>query len=100
MALTEEIIDFVVKDNGEQFAGLMHSISAKLILKEGETVVHEQVFTEKHKHIYIISETMEKMAVKMAAVKKRIETEGNLKIEAEAEKTKMLDKITSIKEVK
>lgn len=99
MALTEEITDFTVKDSGKQFDGKMHSVSAKLILKEGETVIHEQTFSEKHKDIYTIAETMDKIAIKMAAMKKKIEIERALKIEAEAEKTKMLDKIASIKEV-
>lgn len=100
MDLTTEITDFEVKDSGEQFDGKMHSISVKLTLKEGEFVVHEQVFSEKHKHIYSIPKTMEKIAIQMAVAKKKIEVEKALKIEAEAEKTKMLDKIASIKGVK
>lgn len=100
MALTEEITDFKVKDSGEQFDGKMHSVQAKLILKEGETVIYEGLFSEKHKHIHTMPDTMEKIAIQMAAVKKKIEIEIALKIEAEAEKTKMLDKIASIKEVK
>lgn len=99
MALTEEITDFEVKEGGKQFDGKMHSVSAKLILKDGEVVIHEQVFTEKHKHIYTIADTMEKIAIQMAVVKKKIEIEIALKIEAEAEETKMLNKIASLKEV-
>ena len=100
MALTEEITDFEVRDSGEQFDGKMHSVQAKLILKEGEAVIYEQVFSEKHKHIHTIASTMEKIAIKMAAVKKKIEIERALKTEAEAEESKMLDKIASLKEVK
>lgn len=100
MALTVDITDFEVRESGEMFKGLMHSVSAKLILKEGEVIVHEQVFTEKHKSIYTVADTMDKIAIQMAKTEKRIGKEIALKAKTEAEKTKMLDKISSLKEVK
>ena len=50
--LTVEITDIVVRDSGEQFKGRMHSVSAKLILREGVNIVHEETFLENLKHIY------------------------------------------------
>ena len=93
MALTAAITDVLVKDSGEKFRGQMHSISAKLALLEGAVVMHEQTFSEHHKSGYSLSATMENMRAKMADVKKRIEIEIALKIEAEKEVAGMLTKI-------
>lgn len=98
MGLVAEITDIVVRESGEQFKGLMHSVQAKLTLKEGTNIVHEETFQENHKHIYAIVDTMEKIRVKMTATKTKIEAERVLKIEAEKEIPNMLAKL-SAKEV-
>lgn len=95
MALTEEITDIVVKESGKQFKGVMHSVQAKLTLKEGTDIVHEETFQENHKHIYNIVDTMEKIGIKMAEVKKKIESERALKTEAEKEIPNMLAKLSA-----
>ena len=65
-------IDISVSDSGEKFKGKMHNISAKLILKDGETIIFEQTFSEKHKDIYTIKDTMEKIRVQIKAVIKKL----------------------------
>lgn len=99
MTLIPEIIDIKIKDSGEQFKNKMYDASAKLILKEGEVIVYEQVFSEKHRDIYSITDTMEKIRIKMSKAKAIIESECALKIEAEKEVQGMLGKIV-ITEVK
>lgn len=96
--LTIEITETMVKDAGEKFQGKMHTVSAKLILKDVGTVVFEQTFSENHKGIHSMPETMEKIRVQMNETKKRIETELALKVEAEKEIPAML--INMSKEVK
>lgn len=98
--LTQEITDIIVKESGEQFKGLMHSVQAKLTLKEGIIIVHEETFKENHKHIYSIADTMGKIGVRMEEVKKKIESERALKIEAEKEIPNMLAEMSKIKGVK
>lgn len=100
MTLIIDITNFEVKDSGEQFGGKMYYISAKLILTEGEVIIHEQTFTQQHKVFYIMADTMDKIAIQMAAAKKKIEIEMALKIEAAEKKLDMLNKITSIEEEK
>lgn len=93
MALTSEIFDIIVKNSGDKFQDKMHSVSVKLVLKDGAVVIHEQSFVEKHKDIYNIADTMEKIRINMSATKKRIESELALKTVAEAEVPGMLTKI-------
>lgn len=100
MVLIIDIVDFEVKDSGEQFDGKMYHISAKMILTDAEVVIHEQIFTQQHKGFYVMADTMDKIAIQMAAVKKKVETEKDLKIEAEEKKPDMLNKIISIEEAK
>ena len=95
MALIAEITDIIIRESGEKFKGQMHNISAKLILKEGATVIHEQTFSEKHKNIYNIADTMEKIRIAMSATKKKIEVESTIKTEAELEIPGMLTKIAA-----
>ena len=98
--LTQEITNIIVKESGEQFKGLMHSVQAKLTLKEDMDIVHEETFQENHKHIYNIADTMEKIRIKMSAVKKKIEVERTLKTEAEREIPSMIEKLSIVVEVK
>jgi len=96
MPLTVEITDVKVKSAGENFKGQMHTLSAKMTLKDGETIVLERAFTERHKSIYSIAETMKKMRLKMDAVKKTFETEELLKKDAEKEVPAMITKLTEV----
>lgn len=93
MALTIEITNVDVSDSGEQFKGAMHNVSATLVLKEGETTVLEQSFSEKHKSNYEITDTMEKIRLKMDAAKKRYEAEQIIKADAEKEVATMTSKL-------
>ena len=93
-----EITDISVSDSGKRFKGKMYNVSAKLILKDDlESVILEQSFSEKHKHVHSIKATMEKIRVKMDIVIKKLAAELVLKTEAEKEIPTML---TSLKEVK
>ena len=100
MTITMDIVDFKVKDSGEQFEGKMYCVSAKLILSEAEIVIHEQIFSQQHKEFYAMTNTTDKIAIQMAVAKKKVETEKGLKIEAEEKKPDMLNKIISIEEEK
>ena len=97
MALTVKITDILVKSSGERFQGKMHTVSAKLILKDIDVIIFEKTFSENHKDIYAIADTMEKIRVKMDEAKKRLEAELALKIEAEKEVPAMLTKIQEVK---
>lgn len=99
MALTTEITDFKVKNSGKQFGFKMHSISAKWILKDGEAVIREQVFTVMHKQIYTIEATMKKLAGLMICMEKKVIVELSLKVAAEAEESNMLAEIALSKEI-
>ena len=92
--LTAEITEIKVKDAGEKFKGEMYIASAKLTLFEDVEVVLEQVFSEPHKSIYLIEDTMKKISARMEDVKKRYEAEQVLTIEAENEKPSMLTKLS------
>ena len=83
-------IDITASESGKQFKGKMHNISAKLILKDGETIILEQSFSEKHKDIHNIKDTMKKIRVQMKAVIKNLAAELALKTEAEKEIPVML----------
>lgn len=96
--LTIEITETTVKDAGEKFQGKMHTVSAKLTLKDAGTIVFEQTFSESHKAIHSMPETMKKIRIQMNDAKKKIETELALKVEAEKEVPAML--INMSKEVK
>ena len=89
-----EITDITVSDSGKRFKGKMHGVSAKMTLKNdlGEIIL-EQSFSEKHKDIYVIPATMDKICVKMGIAKKRIETELALKTEAEQEIPTMISNL-------
>lgn len=90
MVLTVEITDIKVKDAGEKFAGKMHNVSAKMILKKEGVSVLERTFTANHKDIYSGKGTMAKIRICMNAVKKTYEAECALKAELEKEIPAML----------
>jgi len=96
MTLTVLIEEVDVKNAGENFKGMKHIISAKLILKEGLDIVLERSFSEGHKSIHDIKATMEKIRLKMAEVKKIYEAEKTLKVEAEKEVSGMKNKLTAV----
>ena len=93
-----EITDISVSCSGKRFRGKMYNVSAKLIFKDdlGEVIL-EQSFSEKHKDIYNIKDTMDKIRVQMDIVIKKLATELALKTEAEKEVPAML---TNLKEKK
>lgn len=93
MALTPTIEEVTVTDSGEKYAGKMHSISAKLVLKDEDVTVFEQMFTENHKDTFAIKDTMEKIRVEMNRATKRFEAELSLKQLAVAEVPSMISKI-------
>lgn len=93
MVILAEITDVKATDSGNQFKGRMYSISAKMILKEDGISVFEQTFSESHKDVHTISDTMEKIRIQMSSVKVKFEAERNVKSDAEKEVTKMADKI-------
>lgn len=88
-----EITDISASESGKQFKGKMHNVSAKLILKDGEVIILEQTFSEKHKNIHNIKDTMEKIRVKMDAVIKKLAAELALKTEAEKEIPTMISNL-------
>lgn len=96
MALTVEITDVTVKNGGDTFQGKMHNVSAKLTLKEGEVIIYEKVFSEKHKDIYSIKDTMNKISIKMKEAKGKIEAEIVIKVEADKELPTMLNDVKGV----
>lgn len=91
-----EITDVTVSDSGKRFRDKMYNVSVKLILKDDlENVILEQSFSEKHKNIHNIKDTMEKICTQMDIVIKKLAAELVLKVEAEKEVPAML---TNLKE--
>ena len=100
MALIPTIEIIKVTDSGENFRNQMYAVSAKLTLSDDGKVVLEQTFSENHKSIYSMPETMDKIRKKMDAVKKKYEAETLLLVEAKKEITTMTDKLTeAVKDV-
>lgn len=103
MALTVEIGNVQVKDAGSEYKGEMHNVSATLTLKDGEiTVFGPQTFSELHKRTVKVgdelapqevSATMDRIRVKMTAVKAIVETELALKAIAEEEVATMTSRL-------